>query len=298
MMASEEVDSTLVLMSHDPIASFDTRSTFALLSFELPDPDGEVFIQLGNGLSEFTIFQELSLELRLKIWRSAFPRSRKRFLDYIPGQHYEFLDNYDFETEKAVTQQKFDPLPSTLFINRESRAETLRYYCLAGYVCGGNEFSPRLTNKPLCFAPTRDVARIVFESFWCHGFATWLNHLDRQMPGGLKSIRYLEICETRYMDDLSQIWPEDLPIAGAAPDALDLFLARIFKFEGLEKVSFIFKTYYTINGSGREYTSQRLETFKKIMRDTFEIHIATGLFKVEKLPEIEVRSWEKLDRWP
>ena len=293
MMASEEVDSTLALMSHEPIASFDTKSTFALLSFELPNPDQELFIQLGNSLSEFTLFQKLPLEVRLKVWRSAFPRSRKCFLDYIPD-HSEYTGEYNLETDKAFLQQEFDPLPSTLFINRESRAETLRFYCLAGYVCGGHEFSPRFTNKPLCFAPTRDVARIVFPSFWGDDFATWLNHLDHQMPKGLKSIRCLEICETTYMDEISQIWP----VAGVGSDAFYLFLSRIFKFEGLEKASFIFKPHYAINGAVRKYKQKRLENFKKAMQEAFTIGIANGLFKVEKLPEIETRPWEKLVRWP
>jgi hypothetical protein len=293
MMASEEVDSTLALISHDPITSFDTKSTFALLSFELPDPDQELFIQLGNGLSVFTLFQKLPLEVRLKVWRSAFPRSRKRFLDYIPdGSEYD--GDYSPETEKAFLQHKFDPLPSTLLINRESRAETLRFYCLASYVCGGNGFSPRFTNKPLCFAPTRDVARIIFPSFWSKDFSTWLNHLDRQMPRGLTSIRYLEICETTYMDENSQVWP----MPGVGSDAFYLFLNRIFEFEGLEKASFIFKTHYTINGFVRKYKQKRLERFKTLMREVFENCIATGVCKVEKLPEIEVRPWEKLGRWP
>jgi hypothetical protein len=44
---------------------------------ELPDAHQQLSIQLGKDLEMFTIFNELPIELRLKIWRLAFPAARK-----------------------------------------------------------------------------------------------------------------------------------------------------------------------------------------------------------------------------
>jgi hypothetical protein len=44
---------------------------------ELPDAHQQLSIQLGKDLEMFTIFNEVPIELRLKIWRLAFPATRK-----------------------------------------------------------------------------------------------------------------------------------------------------------------------------------------------------------------------------
>ena len=81
--------------------------THSLLALELPDNTQALFTQQPKTPDTFHSFRHLPTELRLQIWRSAFPRSRKVCIS----------------KEKRV-----NGAPSTLFINRESRDETLRYY--------------------------------------------------------------------------------------------------------------------------------------------------------------------------
>jgi hypothetical protein len=69
-------------------------------------------------LQSFTCFPNLPIELRLKIWRHCLPGPRlvicRRFITY--SKH---------DGEECARQ-----VPTTLFVNRESRGETLKAYCL------------------------------------------------------------------------------------------------------------------------------------------------------------------------
>jgi hypothetical protein len=50
----------------------------SLLTFELPDPEQDLTVQYpGVAATTFTCFSELALEIRLIIWRAAFPKGRK-----------------------------------------------------------------------------------------------------------------------------------------------------------------------------------------------------------------------------
>ena len=79
----------------------------SILHNELPDPHQELFHD------RFTLFPNLTVELRLKIWRSAFPRERR------------IITWYDIDLCLHVY---FPEIPITLCINRESRLESLKHY--------------------------------------------------------------------------------------------------------------------------------------------------------------------------
>lgn len=125
----------------------------SLLIFEIVDPEQDLSVQQpGYGATTFTCFPKLIPELRLMIWRAAFPRGRivkieSQLKDYIYYGH---------------------PLPSTLMINQESRKETLRHYLL---YCQDDELFRRVRGwshlrsprdlqqqpRPICYSPGRDL---------------------------------------------------------------------------------------------------------------------------------------------
>lgn len=82
-----------------------------LLTYELPDCNQDLY--LGQGATEFTWFPQLPIKIRLIIWRAAF---RGPKLVPLISQWYSYSPTYR------------PPHPSTLYVSRESRLETLKYY--------------------------------------------------------------------------------------------------------------------------------------------------------------------------
>jgi hypothetical protein len=134
--------------------SDDIAQKLSLLTFEMADPVQDLSVQQpGYGPTTFTCFPKLALELRLIIWRAAFPRGRKVKTE----AQCVFYDYYG------------PPLPLTLMINRESREETLRHYLLyyqddellnrASFLAHHLR-STRNSQKgprPICYNPCRDL---------------------------------------------------------------------------------------------------------------------------------------------
>jgi hypothetical protein len=89
--------------------------TRALLRLKIDDPYQQVSPR--RDLGKFSLFPKFPKELRLQIWREAFP----------DGQHINLdVPRYGTRTRDFfVGHSKGDQLPPTLFVNRESRAETL-----------------------------------------------------------------------------------------------------------------------------------------------------------------------------
>jgi hypothetical protein len=110
--------------------------TAALLAFNhlLPDAGMELFKQhADDAFTQFPLFGELPKELRIMIWRAAFPRNRTIQVELSP--RFEILHSHT-------------PPPVTLHINRESRSETLKFYVSLLNPC------PR---RPILFHPALDT---------------------------------------------------------------------------------------------------------------------------------------------
>ncbi|KAH6712604.1 hypothetical protein BKA61DRAFT_676419 [Leptodontidium sp. MPI-SDFR-AT-0119] len=117
-MLDNDVAEALFLMSH------------------LPDFNEELFVQLGDPLDTFTCFPKLPIELRLKVWRWSFPRGREVSIAHELFSENPFsvfigdpsLVDY-YSTERELNDKNASSsLPPTLFVNQESRQETLRHY--------------------------------------------------------------------------------------------------------------------------------------------------------------------------
>lgn len=112
--------------------------TLSRASKLLSTTGGELLYQMGlsNPAPLFPQFLDLPTELRLQIWREAFPPPRIIELVDGPGR-----------TGKLRAQRLVTPWitpampPAVLYVCHESRAEALRYYQLA---FGRNSFEPRI----------------------------------------------------------------------------------------------------------------------------------------------------------
>jgi len=106
--------------------------------------------------AEFPRFLKLPLEIRLMIWRHAFPSPKPFSLNFL----FDYRDNTHL-IDSNMKRKEWDalhnaPLPITLQINQESRAETLKHYTI---IFGGKlktlEF-PDYSYQPLYLNPRRE----------------------------------------------------------------------------------------------------------------------------------------------
>lgn len=113
---------------------------------ELPDLDEMLFLHHHHDLTTFTCFPSLPIEIRLGIFRLTFPEGRTiylrtRRLRQTLGEFYRMIQTgSDYPSITA---------PIGLFINHESRVETLRSYMVVHKLNPGEE--------PFFFNPTRDT---------------------------------------------------------------------------------------------------------------------------------------------
>jgi len=145
---------------------------------ELPNAFENLSVQAAlKPLSHFHLFPNLPTELRLQIWRSAFPPPRIVETRSLSST----LTNHDGPLRRAVK------LPIVLKINRESREETLKHYTLIPRSQNGSEFQAGV----FCFNSKRDVLHIYRHPFFFGEDPVRDIGIDYQ--NSLNSVRMLEI---------------------------------------------------------------------------------------------------------
>lgn len=164
-----------------------------------------------DGTTKFNLLPELPIEIRLQIFRAMFPGPRHVCLD--ADFHWTF--NY----EASVQSQNRLPLPPTLFINQESRAETLKhYYVVFKHDSTAFKGYEPFAERPFVFNPTVDSAYITFGSL--HGgtnyrrFDAWVEYLNTQLPGGTNAIQSLEIRDMNWEAPITAWIQGESPMEG------------------------------------------------------------------------------------
>jgi hypothetical protein len=192
----------------------DIAERFSLLAFEMADPEQGLSVQQpGYGATTFTYFPKLALELRLMIWRAAFPRGRKVKI----GAQLNYGTYYG------------PPVPLTLMINQESRKETLRHYLLYSQddellnrvpvwarrlrSTGDLQQQPR----PICYSPGRDL---LFATYW-HETQNSTNALLELVAEKCKPIGKVRVLATDYFSCFPR-W------SGVVPNSSSLGVTNIF----------------------------------------------------------------------
>ena len=164
-----------------------------------------------SSTTQATGFRKIPIEIRLQIYRLLFPASRHVCLD----SDFPWTFNY----ESAVHAQNILPLPLSLYINRESRAETLKYYSVIFKQDSAafTNFEP-FAERPLLFDPKIDSAYVTFGSLQPREgengqrFNDWLIHLNRELPGGIKAIKSLEIRDVNWEGEVKTVSQREAPI--------------------------------------------------------------------------------------
>ena len=130
--------------------------------------------------NKFTLFPKLPLELRRKVWRESFPAGRHVSLDTNSGSSPR--------------------LPTSLRVNRESRAETLRFYIVLFKSDLHKDKKITQQNEiPFCFNPARDSLWLSISflpmrpNYKTDSLNAWMDYIDNKLPGGCHSIQILEL---------------------------------------------------------------------------------------------------------
>lgn len=180
---------------------------------EHPTPEQQVDPPLGDtykAYDNFQLFSELPIELRLKIWRFSFLEARHVSLDTAYGYPLD-ADELHPEFQKFLEH----PLPISLYVNHESRTETLRHYTVPFL---GDILRPLNTvktfDRPFWFDPSRESLWLEPESLETLDFSEstwieeWLDLIDKKSRGGTSSIRTLERFHHawQHIGDFSDIW--------------------------------------------------------------------------------------------
>ncbi|KUJ18958.1 uncharacterized protein LY89DRAFT_717455 [Mollisia scopiformis] len=200
-------------------------STDASISVsELPGPAPEQYEQEGQDLVYFHQFAKLPVELRLKIWRETFPPGRhvnletgygvdgafvESVFDLVGRDHeaFQFPDRFARKYIQLIQR----PMPIALSVNHESRKEALSQYVVLfqSDVPEIKAGRAKVQDRPFCFAPARDSLIIAPHYLYNSWMNKWLAYIDQELPGGLASIRSLQVVEqsfAQYVSDLSTLW--------------------------------------------------------------------------------------------
>ncbi|KAK0099471.1 hypothetical protein ONS96_008308 [Cadophora gregata f. sp. sojae] len=166
----------------------------------LPDFNEELFIQLGEPLDTFTCFPNLPTELRIKIWHLSFPRGREFSIALELIHHHA---GYSIHKLGKAAETKCNnakaQLPATLFVNRESRRETLSNYViilpedfLGHKVKFGGDYGG---SPPLCFNPHLGTPYVTLPSLKHIMSREWFGYLGEAYPELLDMIKHLKVRE-------------------------------------------------------------------------------------------------------
>jgi hypothetical protein len=189
-----------------------------LFGHVLPDPY-DVLPRPTRRMRNLSGFEtKLPLELRQKIWRELFPsRGRVKIdLKFHRDHKYSIIPSY---------------IPVTLWVNRESRAETLRNYAVlhteiqwpADWREGTREnmywaLDPNFDRfpAPLILNIKKDLVSFNYTKFELNPgeFEDWLFHINLHSPPGrgINNVQDLEIYGVLGFHQLMNIWGELAPV--------------------------------------------------------------------------------------
>jgi len=158
--------------------------------------------------SGFPKFGNLATEIRLQIWHYSLPGGRHVCMDFRCNDRYENApDNHICDFIDPIESRPPANHPSTLWVNRESRRETLKYYyvitpenlpnedCICRFCISPPENFPQpirggCMRRPLIIDPSIDS---VYISNSPHGSYHWLFTLRAHFPEILNSIQAVEL---------------------------------------------------------------------------------------------------------
>ncbi|KAI9650440.1 hypothetical protein NHQ30_000455 [Ciborinia camelliae] len=274
-------------------------STRSILSLVLSDPEGEIAAQTltpaSNKLETFHCFPLLVKELRLKIWQFAFPPPRR-----VELRPHRFCRKKSHDHACKCIAKHTAPLPVTLFVNCESRSETLRHYRVIKLEAEAQgTFNGKV--KPLCFDPSRDILYTNIYDMIDFKIASWMvpfivnRYLDRD---SFKGVKVLEV--------RSWVWSD----TGIGESLSKASFVGLGVFNQLEEIRLMLhhpKQYLSrycseckVTHQGRRWTDHDEKRSKEAVKGFFqrmqrEDNFPTGDPKITKVPEVVIVPWTRRD---
>ena len=174
-----------------------TVAIFKLLTFEeLPDSDGELSTQnLVHPLTQFTWFDKLPIEIRIRIWRLCFPRPR--LINLQPRFHFYSAVPNKRNIKAFVMKEKNVPQPVTLQINRESRNETLKFYSTI-YIGSSRGDTVR---QAICASTSRDRIYVTLQAATFSTLQRPFLDAYHEYPEFFDEIKILELRNWQFFSD-------------------------------------------------------------------------------------------------
>ena len=156
-------------------------------------------------LVEFTLFPKLPIELRQKVWRHAFPPPRVVLISLYHG---------------LVTPPSITTLP-TLWVNHESRSETLRDY-------GIMECTIPTSRTPVLVIGKKDTPKLMGRELVddASGLLQLLANVRSHVPGGLAVFKTLEITSLPFVE----VWTSE-------PEVIGMTKSLLRQFTGLKNLN-------------------------------------------------------------
>lgn len=269
-----------------------------LLLTELPDSNHDLAMQL---LDSFPQFRELPTELRLRIFKTMFPKSQHIHFGVlqpqplkIPGktrskQYSSIAKLYSNEQYRCHEIAQSRALPITLYINHESREETLKTYKAVDlrpdsrYYCGAT--------KLFCFSPSRDTAYFCRTPRKQWQYAIFWELLEERVPGLLDIIQEVEIKDVvlrKMVVDEAYLWKPESEKEKEKVKNFPNYMANIIRrFPGLKKLVLTL----VMDDEGLNMDDNGKERAAKLVGDYLEENkdVWGGT-----APEISIKDWEKV----
>ncbi|KAJ8068293.1 hypothetical protein OCU04_003856 [Sclerotinia nivalis] len=260
--------------------------------------------QLGPSLIEkfevFSLFHDFPQEIQDKIFECMFPGPRTEHLGLLVHESYGRRQEYRVE------------LPITLLICQRSRYITfLRYTIIErpkkiqnarkiyGFHVTKIYGTENITQpRPLCIGPHDTLAISADIPKWAlKQTLEWLEYLDMKIPGGLKSIKYLELRDnhtksTNFLEDavaLSNV----IGSFDFSPLLPSIFTNGILdKFSSLEKLTL---TNVEKNGKNRHALNEEERVFLWYMiADHLDKTTGLGEKRFVETENIEIKEYERV----
>jgi len=239
---------------------------------------------------EFNLFPKLPIEIRFRIWIMTF---KKQHVDLDIQKFWENRHRYPFGPERRKSPLR--PIfPAALHVNRESRNETLRHYCI---ITTNDSRMSRVSASrvPICVNLSLDSC--YFDCWplsslkYITAYATWLSKLDSAARGGVESVAELEVRNARWEHHgWYKSCIENETFTKAPLDYMQIFQV-ILRFVGLKKICFtweenILKSFVnsTVTFGYMKECRETIQAFLEKNKDTF---------KSGQAPEVKIRVWHK-----
>jgi hypothetical protein len=229
------------------------------------------------------VFPVVPVELRLKIWAMTFKK------EHVDLDIQNCWPNYNIGPGMHILPRP--RFPVALYVNQESRTETMRHYCI---ISPSKLRLTRASNPPTCVNLSLDSGSFDFQlitnSKYAIAYKNWLTKLTSASRGGLASLQELEvrrICwDQSYKGDIDQ---EKTSMPWGRAHYI-LALKLILQFTGLKRICFTFRQCPIVNppltsllNNGPE-CRQTIQAYMDRHKDNF-----IG----NRAPEVKVRFWSE-----